>query len=40
VEVDSTRAPEAADLARGAGFQAVEVRADLAGKHRVLLGRV
>ena len=30
---------DAADLARGAGYESVEVKADLTGRPRILVGR-
>lgn len=39
LEVDSTRAPQSAALVTAAGFQSVEVRNDLFGRPRYVLGR-
>ncbi len=40
IEIAPHQAGEAADLARAAGFEHVEVRPDLAGRDRILLARV
>jgi release factor glutamine methyltransferase len=39
LEVGEKQAPEVAELLRGAGFAAVEIRKDLAGIERIVIGR-